>query len=160
MQDVHARLEALPAGPDEVGGRALEPGGRHPAVGMPDRREPVPVPGMPAQGHFSTSCRIRNSSASCSVSMPGPSARPAPPFEAILPGQSAPMKIQTRGRLQRWPAASDGPVMRITGGPVTNEPGGWATGLAPGDDLLRLATAWTIGLDTMACAAVAAVSAV
>jgi hypothetical protein len=70
------------------------------------------------------------------------------------------MKIQTRGRLQRWPAASDGPVMRITGGPVTNEPGGWAAGLVPGDDLLRLATAWTIGLDTMACAAVAAVSAV
>src|SRR5258708_22706463 len=48
--------------------------------------------------------------------------------------------------------------MRITGEPVTDEPGGWATGLAPGDDLLRLATAWTIGLDTMARAAVAAVT--
>lgn len=70
------------------------------------------------------------------------------------------MKIQTRGRLQEWPAASDGPVMRITGGPVTNGPGRGAAGLVPGDDLLRLATAWTIGLDTMAGAAVAAVSAV
>jgi len=70
------------------------------------------------------------------------------------------MKIQTRGRLQEWPAASDGPVMRITGGPVTNGPGRAAAGLVPGDDLLRLATAWTIGLDTMAGAAVAAVSAV
>ena len=70
------------------------------------------------------------------------------------------MKIQTRGRFERWPAASDGPVMRITGGPATNEPGGWATGLVPSDDLLRLAAAWTIGLDTMARAAVAAVTAV
>lgn len=41
-----------------------------------------------------------------------------------------------------------------------NEPGGWATGLVPSDDLLRLATAWTIGLDTLARAAVAAVTAV
>ena|GEM_PF-2592008 len=43
---------------------------------------------------------------------------------------------------------------------MTNEPGGWATGLVASDDLLRLATAWTIGLDTMAGAAVAAVTAV
>jgi len=70
------------------------------------------------------------------------------------------MKIQTRGWFQQGPAASDGPVMRITGGPVTNDPGGWAAGRVPGDDLLRLAAAWTIGLDTMARAAVAAVSAV
>ena len=69
------------------------------------------------------------------------------------------MKIQMRGRLQPWPAASDGPVITITGGPVTNGPGGRAAGLTPGDDLLRLATAWTIGLDTMARAAIAAVSA-
>ena len=40
-----------------------------------------------------------------------------------------------------------------------NEPGGRAAGLVPGDDLLRLATAWTIGLDAMARAAVAAVTA-
>jgi hypothetical protein len=69
------------------------------------------------------------------------------------------MKIETRGRLQLWPAASDGPVIRITGGPVMNEPGGRAAGLMPSDDLLRLATAWTIGLDTMARAAIAAVTA-
>jgi GAF domain-containing protein len=69
------------------------------------------------------------------------------------------MKIETRGRLQPWPAASDGPVIRITGGPVRNEPGGRAAGLTPSDDLLRLATSWTIGLDTMARAAVAAVTA-
>jgi hypothetical protein len=69
------------------------------------------------------------------------------------------MKIQTRGRFQPWPAASDGPVIRITGGPVTNEPGGRAAGLMPSDDLLRLATAWTIGLDTMARAAIVAVTA-
>ena len=50
--------------------------------------------------------------------------------------------------------------MRTTGGPVANEPGGWVAGLAPSDDLLWLATSWTIGLDTMARAAVAAVSAV
>jgi hypothetical protein len=43
---------------------------------------------------------------------------------------------------------------------VANEPGAWATGLVPSDDLLRLATAWTVGLDTMASAAVAAVTAV
>ncbi len=43
---------------------------------------------------------------------------------------------------------------------MANEPGAWATGLVSGDDLLRLATAWTIGLDTMASAAVAAVTAV
>ena len=49
--------------------------------------------------------------------------------------------------------------MTTTGGPVADEPGGWAAGLVPGDDLLRLATAWTIGLDTMARAAVAAVTA-
>ena len=40
-----------------------------------------------------------------------------------------------------------------------NEPGGRAAGLVPGDDLLRLAAAWTIGLDTMARAAIAAVTA-
>jgi GAF domain-containing protein len=91
--------------------------------------------------------------------MPGLSARLAPQFEVILPGQSAPVKIETRGRLQPWPAASDGPVMSITGGPVMNEPGGRAAGLIPSDDLLRLATAWTIGLDTMARAAIAAVTA-
>ncbi len=50
--------------------------------------------------------------------------------------------------------------MRTTGGPGANEPGGWAAGLVPSDDLLRLATAWTVGLDTMARAAVAAVTAV
>jgi hypothetical protein len=40
-----------------------------------------------------------------------------------------------------------------------NEPGGRAAGLVPGDDLLRLAAAWTIGLDTIARAAIAAVTA-
>jgi hypothetical protein len=50
-------------------------------------------------------------------------------------------------------------VIRITGGPVTNEPGGRGAGLTPGDDLLRLAASWTIGLDTMARAAIAAITA-
>jgi GAF domain-containing protein len=40
-----------------------------------------------------------------------------------------------------------------------NEPGGPAAGLVPGDDLLRLAAAWTIGLDTISRAAIAAVTA-
>ena len=40
-----------------------------------------------------------------------------------------------------------------------NEPGGRAAGLVPGDDLLRLAAAWTIGLDTMARAAIVAATA-
>ena len=42
---------------------------------------------------------------------------------------------------------------------MANDPGGRAARLVASDDLLRLATAWTIGLDTMACAAVAAVTA-
>jgi hypothetical protein len=51
-----------------------------------------------------------------------------------------------------WPAGSDEPMM--------TEPGGRRDpGLAGGDDLRRLASSWTVGLDTLARAAAAAVTA-
>ena len=69
---------AVPAGLDEIGRRALEPGGRHPAILVPHRGEPAQSPASLVSAHFSTSRRIRNSSASCSLSMPGPSASGPP----------------------------------------------------------------------------------
>ena len=50
--------------------------------------------------------------------------------------------------------------MTEPGEPVRNEPGGRAQrGPTDGDELLRLVSAWTIGLDTLARAAAAAVTA-
>jgi GAF domain-containing protein len=70
------------------------------------------------------------------------------------------MTIEVRGRPRVGPAASDGSVMTEPGGPVRSDPGGWAPGgPADGDELLRLVSAWTIGLDTLARAAAAAVTA-
>src|SRR5215470_19607625 len=46
MQDPHPPREAFLAHPDEILGRPLEPGGHHPAVGVPDGPEPRPVTGV------------------------------------------------------------------------------------------------------------------
>ena len=47
---------------------------------------PAQSPASLVRAHFSTSWRIRNSSASCSVSMPGPSVCPAPSLRPFSRG--------------------------------------------------------------------------
>src|SRR5262245_50797345 len=49
MQNVDAFVEAFPADVDESRRGSLEPGGRHPSIRMPDRREAVPVGGVPPE---------------------------------------------------------------------------------------------------------------
>ena len=49
MQDRHTRIEPLLADLDERQRRALEPGGGHPAIVVPDRLETFPVAGVPPQ---------------------------------------------------------------------------------------------------------------
>lgn len=49
VQDAHAPFPALPADLDELVAGPLEPGGHHPAAGVPDRAEAFPVARIPPQ---------------------------------------------------------------------------------------------------------------
>ena len=49
VQDVDALVEAFSTDLDELFRRALEPGGVHPAFGMPHRFEALPIAGIPPQ---------------------------------------------------------------------------------------------------------------